>query len=274
MILELSYIMSETGSGMSAEPNSDDSTSPSPGSDRAQGLSASEHAVIEIKRRLGDGTLGTHGKLPSEPQLAKELGVSRVSARTALAQLETQGIVSRRKGSGTYINSLRPLVHSFHRNLSADQLIGLVGYTPGIYEMSWKTTTATPIVSEHLKIELGSPIVEIYRVRTSNARPVTIEYNYFSADLLPENDVRMGSSLYSFFAEECGIDITFGIAELIPNLLGEANSKVLGANPSDLCLTVKQVDYDKHENPISFSIEHHLADAFDFRLVRDGPNSE
>lgn len=241
--------------------------------EKPEGVSASEHATSEIRRRLAEGSLSAGDKLKSEPQLASELGVSRVSIRTALAQLESEGLINRRKGAGTYVNSLRPLVHSFHNNVSADQLISQVGYTPGIYELAWKNSIATEEIAEKLKLEVGSPIVDIYRVRTSDGRPVTIEHDYFSSDILPQRDFRVGSSLYAFLAEECGIEISFGVAELHPSLLGEDNAKVLEASADSLCLIVKQVDYDVSERPISYSIEYHLADAFDFRLVRQGPGS-
>ncbi|KWR70095.1 hypothetical protein RN04_14720 [Arthrobacter sp. W1] len=255
--------------------NLDDQTSrnSTPFVEKPEGVSASEHATSEIRRRLAEGSLSAGDKLRSEPQLASELGVSRVSIRTALAQLESEGLISRRKGAGTYVNSLRPLVHSFHNNVGADQLISQVGYTPGIYELAWKHSAASEEIAEKLKLEVGSPIVDIYRVRTSDGRPVTIEHDYFSSDILPQSDFRVGSSLYAFLAEECGIEIAFGVAELHPSLLGDEYGKVLEASADSLCLMVKQVDYDADERPISYSIEYHLADAFDFRLLRQGPGN-
>ncbi|MCW4466789.1 GntR family transcriptional regulator [Glutamicibacter sp. MNS18] len=256
----------------------DNTDSPKPRSatkfaEKPDGVSASEHAISEIRNRLAGGVLRAGDKLQSEPQLALELGVSRVSIRTALAQLESEGLINRRKGAGTYVNSLRPLVHSFHHNVSADQLISQIGYTPGIYELSWKHSTADEEIAEKLKLEVGDPIIDIYRVRTSDGRPVTIEHDYFSTEILPQKDFRVGASLFAFLSEECGIDIAFGVAELEPGLVGEEYAKVLETSADSLCLIVSQVDFDVSERPISYSIEYHLADAFNFRLVRQGPGN-
>jgi len=241
--------------------------------EKLDGRSVTEYVLAELKRMLAEGILSAGDKLKSEPELAAELGVSRVSLRTALAQLEAEGLISRRKGAGTYVNSLRPLVQSFHHNVTADELISQIGYTPGLYELAWKNSVANAEIAHKLKIEVGSPIIDIYRVRTADGRPVTVEHDYFSRDLLPEKDFKVGSSLYAFLAEECGIEIVFGVAELHPSLLGEEYANVLKSSPDSLCLVVKQVDYDATERPISYSIEHHLADAFDFRLVRQGPGA-
>jgi len=43
-------------------------------------------------------------RLPSEKELARQLGVSRTTVRTALAKLESEGLVTRRQGDGTFVN--------------------------------------------------------------------------------------------------------------------------------------------------------------------------
>jgi GntR family transcriptional regulator len=233
--------------------------------------SAAERAILGLRRRLADGTLSAGDRLPSEPRLAEELGVSRVSTRTALAQLESEGLISRRRGSGTYVNSVRPLVRSLHQNLGAEQLISSTGHVPGVSEMSWRQSGADEEVAQRLDLKVGEPVIHLYRVRTSDGTPVTVEHDFFPASLLPDQSFNLGSSLYSFLSTVCGIEISFGIADLEPALVGEERGAVLGVDSSELCMVIKQVDYDAAETPVSYSVEYHLACAFDFRLLRLGP---
>ncbi|SEB65579.1 transcriptional regulator, GntR family [Rhodococcus koreensis] len=224
-----------------------------------------------LRRRLSDEFWTAGDRLPSEPVLAKQLEVSRVSLRAALAQLETEGLITRRHGSGTYVNSVRPLVRSLHNNIGADQLIRSKGHTPGIAEMSWRKIKADTKVAGCLGLKVGAPIVDLYRVRTSDETPVTIEHDYFSADLVPPGPITMGPSLYSFLSDICGAEVVFGVADLEPARAGSEYGAVFGVDPDELCMVIRQTDYTEAEQPVSYSVEYHLASAFDFQLIRRGP---
>lgn len=61
-----------------------------------------EEVVKQLKELILSGELGPGEKLPSERDLAKEFGVSRVSIRQALTVLETLGLIERKVGGGTF----------------------------------------------------------------------------------------------------------------------------------------------------------------------------
>lgn len=237
---------------------------------QGQRSNVTARVVRSLRRRLSQGEWAAGARLPSEPALAEELGVSRVTVRAALAQLENDGIINRRHGSGTYVNSVRPLVSSLHNNMGNEQMIRSSGHLPGIAEMSWRQAEADEEIADRLAVETGTPVVHLYRVRTADKVPVTVEYDYFAVSLLPEEPVSLGPSLYAFLSNVCGVDVTFGIATLEPALAG-SHASALGVDSSDLCLLLRQIDYDAAEQPVSYSVEYHLASALTFQLLRHGP---
>ncbi|MBC3193399.1 GntR family transcriptional regulator [Pseudonocardia sp. C8] len=241
-------------------------------SPRRQRPSVTASVVHVLKRRIAQGDWAAGDRMPSEPSLADELGVSRVTVRAALAQLENDGIVNRRHGSGTYVNSIRPLVSSLHLNIGSDQMITSSGRTSGIAEMSWRQEAAGQDVADRLAVEAGTPVVHLYRVRTADGVPVTVSDDYFPAEFLPSESVTLGPSLYSFLSKVCGIDVEFGIATLTPAQAGPTLGSALGVGEDELCMVIRQVDYDADEQPVSYSVEHHLASALTFQLVRQGPH--
>lgn len=87
--------------------------------------------IDHIKEKIKDGAYKERQKLPSEFDLAKELGVSRATLREALRILEEENVVIRRHGVGTFVNA-KPLFSFRIEQLSSiTDMISSVGKTPG-----------------------------------------------------------------------------------------------------------------------------------------------
>ncbi len=59
-----------------------------------------------IRKKIEDGEYPLGSRLPSERELAEEFYVNRMTIRRALAVLESEGMIKRRQGSGTYASSV------------------------------------------------------------------------------------------------------------------------------------------------------------------------
>ena len=90
----------------------------------------------ELRGRILAGEWAPGERLPSEPELARRRTVSRSSLRSAIAMLEEDGYVSRRRGSGTYVTHRPALAHDLGRNFGVTSLIAATGLTPGSIEES------------------------------------------------------------------------------------------------------------------------------------------
>ena len=80
------------------------SNSKAPGDDPRSGRSSVRQ---ELTQRIEEGRLQAGARLPSEPELAAELGVSRATLREALRSLEAEGLLRRMWGSGTFVADRR-----------------------------------------------------------------------------------------------------------------------------------------------------------------------
>ena len=69
--------------------------------------SRSDQVAKRIMHMIESGELKRGDKLPSEPEFARQLGISRGILREGLAQLKAQGIITRKPKDGTYIQPVR-----------------------------------------------------------------------------------------------------------------------------------------------------------------------
>lgn len=92
--------------------------------ERSRVLSVPDRLSITLERLILDGTLRPGEKLPPELELTQQLGVSRVSLRQALHELERRGLIDRRPGRGTVV-----LSPSEARDASSAALAEVLGST-------------------------------------------------------------------------------------------------------------------------------------------------
>ncbi|GAB3213747.1 FadR/GntR family transcriptional regulator [Marinactinospora thermotolerans] len=74
----------------------------------ADRVPVTQRAIEQIKAMIADGTLRPGQRLPTERELAAELGLSRSSMREAIRALTTLGVLEARHGAGVYVTALRP----------------------------------------------------------------------------------------------------------------------------------------------------------------------
>src|SRR4029450_8188593 len=86
----------------------------------------------ELRQRIDRGELPAGTRLPSEPELAAELRVSRATLREALRAMELEGLLRRRQGSGTFVASHPRMANSLDVNFGVTDAIRAAGMTAGI----------------------------------------------------------------------------------------------------------------------------------------------
>ena len=95
----------------------------------ANRTSLSDTVAQELLKKIQTGEFGPGAKLPTEPALSEQFGVSRTVVREAISRLKNEGAVEPRQGSGVYVSEqghLRPLRIQFDQASSADAVLQIV----------------------------------------------------------------------------------------------------------------------------------------------------
>ncbi len=129
--------------------------------------------------------------LPSERVLAEQLGVSRVTSRSAIAQLVEQGLIVRRSGSGSYIAPRAEQVQS--RMIDFSQQLHPRGYTPSSRWLD--RSIAVAMADEQLSLGLapGARVARLERLRMADDCVVAYEVSVFPQSVVPDPAAFEGS---------------------------------------------------------------------------------
>lgn len=233
------------------------------------------HQIAEqLRSRIHAGEWRPGDRLPSEPELARSQSVSRSSLRAAIAMLEEEGFVSRRHGSGTYVTHRPVLSNELGRNFGVSSLIAATGMVPGTADETCQLVGAPEKVAAAFGIEIGEPVSALRRVRTADGRRVVVSTDWVRADLFsPDELAELGDgSIYAALAAR-DLPVHHGVATLTPGFADADTARRLDVPRGSLLLSIEQVDSTVDGVPVLVSLEHHLADAFSFTVLRNGPGT-
>jgi GntR family transcriptional regulator len=233
-----------------------------------------EIAQQELRQAILGGTFRPGSQLPTEAELCAMLGVSRTVVREALRVLEDDGLVARRHGVGTFVRN-HPILKNLNVNFGITDMIESAGLKSGTSHLALQKENADKEKAEQLRLPLGTPLVTIERVRTADGRPVVYSLDTVTEALVQragfDPQLLLTDSIYNLLQISSGYIIEYGIARLQPVAAPRHVVEKLQLPPNALALYIVQTDYSASDEPLVYSCEYHLPDAFDFVVWRRGP---
>src|ERR1700685_919105 len=119
---------------------------------RTNGIPAYKRIQADIRTYIEAGELRAGNVVPSERELARIHDVSLMTARHALASLEREGLVERRRGIGTFVSV--PKIQ-FNKLMSYTEQMASRSLTAGSKVLLAKLIDNEPEVSERLALPLS-----------------------------------------------------------------------------------------------------------------------
>lgn len=220
-------------------------------------------ATLIAKTTAGD-------RLPSEPDLAKKLGVSRATLREAMRTFETQGLIRRRQGSGTFVVGQVPVMEAGLEVLeSLETMAERLGLEIAVNNLRVEVLTADKALAQEFSLPVGTRMTRVQRVMREENRPVA-----FLIDTLPE-DILKADHLPANFNGSV-LDFLLGRGDLLT--VSKAAISAIGA-PADVAkaLQIQRGDvllefisrlYNSSGKVLDFSSSYFIPGYFHFHVVR------
>jgi len=231
-----------------------------------------QRAIEGVIAFIGDQGYQPGFRLPSENDLAARLGISRPTLREALMELQSQGVIERRRGVGTFVAkeapaSLRPGIERLRSFRSLSHAAGV-----SFARSSWSVQEAfaDEDVAGALGVELGEPVVYVRMTATASGVPAATFGTYILPKHIDVDGLRAYSSgsLLDFVIESGSPKLHHTNTELSATDADGPVSAWLDVPDGTPVLGLVEVFYDRSGRSVMYSRNHFLTAQISFNLVR------
>ena len=218
-----------------------------------------------LRRRIESGELSAGTALPAERELAARLGVSRVTLRQGLGLLEAEGLLRRRRGSGTFVAGTPHTSRQLGLLSSFSDEVRAQGGVPGARVLSFTQGRPTPQAALSLGLTAAAQVYRLRRLRTSDGDPLAVEDSTLPAALigpLTAQDVT-DASLYGLLGQR-HLAPARAIRHLRAQNASAELAHLLGVPLGAALLTTERVSWLASGRPVEYARACYRGDRYDF----------
>lgn len=170
-----------------------------------------EKIIESLKKEISSGSFPDM-RLPDERSMAENYKVSRSSIKRALDSMAEQGIIFKKRGSGTFVNPLYLKQDSYinytGKNLGITDSFKAEGKKPGIKVLSFDVVRPDEDLRNNLFLNKGEFVYSFKRLRFLGEIPFMIETGYIPIKLAPELSEQVASeSIFNYVETELGKEV-------------------------------------------------------------------
>lgn len=201
--------------------------------------------------------------LPSERVLGETFGVSRITIRRALSELELEGFLYRVQGKGAFVRDDKipqPLakLSSFSEDMASRRM------DPGSRILALETVPAGRFIAGKLALQPEDNVVMLKRLRLADNEPMAIETCYLGMRIgtIVAEKMTDFRSLYRLITEECGVTLVSAeeSIEVIP--LKSYEMALLNAASAPYALFFTRLTFDDQGQPVEYVESKYRGDRY------------
>lgn len=228
--------------------------------ERSKTLPRYQALIDSLAQAILDGVLPQGGALPGERTLSEGLGLSRVTVRRAIEELELQGQLIRKQGARTTIASRVEKTLSRITGFSEDMRNR--GSKPGLKWLSREVVRPTPKEVMALGISPEQPVVRLRRVRYADGVPIALERATIPQNLFPSAQFE-GPSLYNAL-EAHDVRPAKGTQRIRAGVMSPAEAELLCVEPGTALLIVERRCTTADGRLVEFTETRYNGNCYDF----------
>jgi len=224
---------------------------------------------IELAALLSKSSPGE--RLPSEPELARSLGVSRATLREAMRTFEGQGLIRRRQGVGTFaVGHPQIMENGLELLESIESLAGRMELEVSMGDLKITRPEADETTAASLEVPVQTPLVQIARVIQAEGRPVAYLIDILPEDILSPEELDQGftGSVLDFLLRRGDPPLANSYTELRAVAAPSAVARLLEIQRGDVLQMFVARLFNSTGRVVDYSLSYFLPGYFRFHVVR------
>jgi GntR family transcriptional regulator len=210
-------------------------------------------------------------RLPAEPELAQQLGVSRATLREAMRTFEGQGLIRRRQGVGTFVVSHSQIIESGLEVLESIETMARkidLDVSMGTYQV--KQIEADEKQAEALGVEPSTLLLKVVRVINAEDRPVAYLVDILPTDILSPDELQSDftGSVLDLLMQRGSPELVNSLTEICSVAATSEIARALEIQRGDTLLLFTARLYDSLGRVVDYSYSYFLPGYFRFHVVR------
>lgn len=209
-------------------------------------------------------------RLVSEPELAKQMGVSRATLREAMRTFETQGLIRRRQGAGTFVVGKVPVIDAGLEILeSLETMAQRMSLQITVSDLHTDQIEADEKAAGALDVPVGTRLTRVRRVMRADTRPVSYLIDTLPAEVLQPEALpqRFNGSVLDYLLSS-GVDLRLARAAISATNAPADVAKALEIQRGDVLLHFASQLYDAAGSLVDYSMSYFIPGYFNFHVNR------
>lgn len=224
-----------------------------------------------LRRRIVSGELAPGDILPGEQSLAQQYQVSRITVRQALAALERDGLITRKRAKGTFVSEKASPLESPKLTGSFEDLISM-GIKTETKILDFGMVQVPVEITGQLQLTDGEEVLRVEKVRLADNRPFSYVLNYLPPQIgrRIHAEVLAGKPTLKVITDDLKIRLGEAVQKIEATIADSYVASLLNIRVGDPLLKIERVVYDRGGNAVEYVSALYRADRY-FYTVRLQP---
>lgn len=227
-----------------------------------------------LRKKIVSGEYPAGCLLPSEAALAEKYSLSRITARQALALLENDDLVVRKRGKGTFVSEKLPALKTSKLDGSIEDMIAM-GVRTSIRFIDASSVEPPPKIQKLLLIDKGEDVLRVEKIRLVDRKPFSHVVNYLTAKIGKRIDLEKIKTepILLIVEDDLGISVSHAVQTIEATIADIEIAPQLEVHAGDPLMKVERTVYGVDGQPIEFVAVLYRADKYCFTVKLDRKKS-